>query len=601
MNNDKNYRRKYVTYGFTILIFVVFIIRLFYLQVIDKTYRENAESNAIYRQTIYPTRGLIYDRNGELLVTNQSVYDISVIVNEIDKNFDTIAFCNISNITIEDFRLFAQSVRKDRKRNNNIPHVLVAQLSSKDIAPLQESLYRFPGVYIVKRTLRDYPYDCACHILGYIGEVSQNEIEKSDYYSLGDYIGKSGIEKSHESLLRGEKGVECLARDSRGRIKGSYRNGENDKNATSGKDIMISLDLQLQLLAEKLLTNKVGSVVAIEPSTGEVLALVSSPNWSPKQLVGNSRASYNQLQNDVNRPLLNRATQAQYSPGSTFKPMMALFGLNEGVITPKTKYPCNGRASTPIRCTHFHHAMPDVGDALEQSCNPFFWQLFRDFLSKRKRDESIRDKFTKWYNYARDFGFGQIFAKADILEQAKGSVPSVETYDKIYHKNWNAYTVKSLSIGQGELLVTPLQLANFSATIANEGFYITPHLLKENTMKWEKHQCLISDTSYYHLVKNGMKRVMLYGTGKWYHTPLVDVCGKTGTVENIHGKDHAVFIGFAPQENPQIAIAVVVENAGFGATWACPIASLLMEQYLTKDVSRTWIVERIANTDLINN
>ena len=601
MNNDKNYRRKYITYGLTIFIFVIFVIRLFYLQIIEKTNKESAESNAIFRQTIYPTRGLIYDRNGELLVANQSVYDISVIVNEIDKNFDTLAFCNISNITIDDFRLFSKNIRKDRKKNNNIPHVLISQLSPKDIAPLQESLYRFPGVYIVKRTLRDYPYECACHILGYIGEVSQDEIERSDYYSLGDYIGKIGVEKRYEDLLRGVKGVECLARDSRGRIKGSYKNGANDKNATSGEDIMISLDVQLQLLAEKLLTNKVGSVVAIEPSSGEILALVSSPNWSPKQLVGNNRTSYNRLQNDVNRPLLNRATQAQYAPGSTFKPLMALLCLHEGTITPTTKYSCNGKASTPIRCTHFHHAMPTVEDAIEQSCNPFFWQAFRDFLTKRKRDESIRDRFQKWYDYVRDFGLGKSLAQTDITEQSNGSVPSVETYDKIYHKNWNAYTVKSLSIGQGELLVTPLQLANYVATIANEGFYITPHLLKDDEVKWEKHQCLLNDTSYYHIVKNGMRRVMLYGTGKWYNTPLIDVCGKTGTVENVHGKDHAVFIGFAPQNNPQIAIAVVVENAGFGATWACPIASLLMEQYITKNISRGWIVDRIVNTDLINN
>ena len=605
MINDPHYKRRYVISGIAILIVLVYIIRLFYLQIIDQSTSDQADNNALVKQTIYPSRGLIFDRNGELLVFNQPIYEITLVMREMGKDWDTLAFCQCLQISRDEFDSRIVEI-KDKRKNRGYsrwtPQVFMSQLKKEDIATLQESLVWFPGVQIQKRTLRDYTYKAAAHVLGSVGEVNQNDIDGDPYYARGDYSGRDGLERTYEKQLRGEKGVEILMRDSKGRMQGSYQNGELDKTAVSGLDLYTTLDIQLQLLAEELLEGKVGSAVAIEPKTGEILALVSNPSWNPKVLVGKERSrNYNLLLNDPTKPLMNRATQATYPPGSTFKTIQALICLDQGAITPHTLYPCSGPQSTPIKCTHHHGSPVALDKAIEQSCNPYFWCAFRDLLQKDgygTGNENFRHRYELWRDAVVSFGLGQRFTDTDINEQAVGKIPTLKEYDRTYGKTgWKAITVRSLSIGQGEILVTPLQLANQAAIIANEGYYITPHLNRNDSMKSHKHTVVV-DSVYFPLVKDGMARVMEYGTGRWYPIEGITTAGKTGTAQNPHGKDHAIFIGFAPVEDPQIAVAVVVENAGFGATWACPVASLMIEQYLTRQVKRTGLKKKIAEAVL---
>ena len=605
MINDNNYKRRYVISGIAVVVVVVYIFRLFFLQIIDSTGSDKADSNALVRQTIYPSRGLIYDRNGALLVFNQPIYEVTMIMREMGNNFDTTAFCKTLSISREAFDTRIADI-KNRKKNRGYsgytPQVFLSQLKKEDVATLQESLFRFPGVQIRKRTLRDYAYNAAAHVLGSVGEVSQDDIDKDPYYSRGDYAGRHGLELTYEGALRGEKGVEVLMRDSKGRLQGSYHNGALDKPAQAGKDLTITLDIQLQMLAEELLANKVGSAVAIEPQTGEILALVSSPAWNPAMLVGRERnANYNELLNDPAKPLLNRATQATYPPGSTFKTVQALVCLQEQGIHTQTKYPCSGPASTPMKCTHHHGSPVSLEEAIEQSCNPYFWCAFRDMLQQGgygEENENFRHNYERWREDMLAFGFGQRFEDSDVGYQATGSIPTTRFYDKYYGKTgWKAITIRSLSIGQGEVLVTPLQLANQAAMIANKGFFITPHLNKADSMQLHRHQTPI-DSAYFNVVQEGMHRVMTNGTGRWYQIPGIESAGKTGTVQNPHGKDHAIFIGFAPLDKPQIAVAVVVENVGFGSTWAAPVASMMMEQYLCGNVSRNELRKRYTNYEL---
>ena len=593
MINDPHYRRRYVISGIAIVIVVTYIIRLFYLQVIDQSTADQADNNALVRQTIYPSRGLIYDRNGELLVFNQPIYDVTMILRDMSKPFDTLSFCQCLNISREEYETRMADM-KDTKKNKGFstwtPQVFMNQLKKEDVAALQEALYMFPGIHIRKRTLRDYTYDAAAHVLGSVGEVNQNDIDRDDYYARGDYSGRDGLEYTYEKQLRGEKGVQVLMRDSRGRLQGSYQEGRLDQPAKAGTDMQVTIDIKLQMLAEELLHNKMGSAVAIEPKTGEILALVSNPAWNPKVLVGKERgANYSRLLNDPSQPLYNRATQATYPPGSTFKTIQALVCLDQGAITPNTLYPCSGPQSTPIKCTH-HHGSPVAFDrAIEQSCNPYFWCAFRDLLQKDgygKDNKDFKHRYELWRNAVMEFGLGQKFSDTDLSEQSSGKVPTSKEYDKTYGPvGWKAITIRSLSIGQGEILVTPLQLANQAAAIANEGYYITPHLNKNDSMLTHRHDIAIQK-KYFKEVKNGMMRVMQYGTGRHYAIDSLHMAGKTGTAQNPHGNDHAIFIGFAPAEDPQIAVAVVVENAGFGATWAAPVACLMMEQYLNGDIKR---------------
>ena len=599
MINDQYYRRRYVISGIAVLIVLVYIVRLFYLQIIDQSTKDQADNNALVKHIIYPSRGLIYDRNGELLVFNQPIYEITMTMREMGKDWDTTAFCRCLDISREEFDERLVEI-KDRRKNRGYsrwtPQVFMSQLKKEDIATLQEELFLFPGVDIQKRTLRDYTYKAAAHVLGSVGEVSQNDIDRDDYYIRGDYSGRDGLEHTYEKQLRGEKGVEVLMRDVKGRIQGSYQDGELDRTAKAGMDLYTTLDIKLQLLAEELLAGKIGSAVAIEPKTGEILALVSNPGWNPKVLVGKERSkNYNKLLHDPTKPLMNRATQAMYPPGSTFKTIQSLVCLEQGAITPNTLYPCSGPNSSPIKCTHHHGSPVALDRAIEQSCNPYFWCAFRDLLNK---DKDIHKPYEKWRNAVMQFGLGQKFTDTDLAEQSSGSIPSTQLYDKFYGKDgWKAITIRSLSIGQGEILVTPLQLANQTACIANEGYYISPHLNKNDSMRIHRHNLDIHK-HHFEVVKEGMNRVMIYGTGRHYAVDSLHMAGKTGTVQNPHGRDHAIFIGFAPVEDPQIAVAVVVENAGFGATWACPVASMMIEQYLTGEVKRKDLRRRIGETVL---
>jgi len=603
--NDPNYRRQYVISGIAIVVVLTYIIRLFYLQIIDQSTKDQADNNALVKQTIYPSRGLIYDRDSTLLVFNQPIYEVTMTMREMGKDWDTLFFCHCLQISRAEFEDRIAEI-KDKKKNRGYsrwtPQVFMSHLKKEDIATLQESLFLFPGIQIHKRTLRDYACKAAAHVLGSVGEVNQNDIDRDPYYVRGDYSGRDGLERTYEKQLRGEKGVEVLMRDVRGRIQGSYQDGQLDRTAIAGTDLYTTLDIRLQQLAEELLAGKIGSAVAIEPATGEILALVSNPSWNPKVLVGKERSkNYNLLLNDPTKPLMNRATQAMYPPGSTFKTIQSLVCLQQGAITPNTLYPCSGPQSTPIKCTHHHGSPVALDRAIEQSCNPYYWCAFRDLLQKDgygKDNKDFRHRYELWREAVMRFGLGQRFTDTDLGEQASGSIPSIKLFDKFYGKTgWKAITIRSLSIGQGEILVTPLQLANQAAAIANGGYYISPHLNRSDSMRIHRHNVEI-DKRHFEVVKEGMHRVMQYGTGRHYAIDSLMMAGKTGTVQNPHGRDHAIFIGFAPIDNPQIAVAVVVENAGFGATWACPIATMMMEQYLLGDLKRKELKNRIANSVL---
>lgn len=609
MINDTLQSRRYVVAGIISSVILIYIIQLFSIQIIDSRYKKGADSNAFLRKTLFPPRGLIYDRNHNLLVYNRPAFDIALIIREIH-NLDTVAFCNAMNIS-KDFFIQRIAEIKDRHKNpgysSYTPQLFMTQLSIEDVAEFQQSMYKFPGFYIQNRTLREYTYPSAAHVLGSIGEVSQYMIDQDDYYSPGDYAGRDGLEYTYEEALRGEKGVEILLRDARGRIKGKYENGKYDVAPKAGQNLTLTLDIKLQMLAEKLLTGKVGSVVAIEPSTGEILAMASSPTYNPSLLVGRERSkNYMQLVHDPTKPLMNRATQAQYSPGSTFKTVETLVLQQMGGINENTMFACNGPESWPIRCTHHHGSPVSLLNAIEQSCNPYFWNAFRVTLEKNgygPQNEYFRNNYAIWRNKVEKFGLGHKFTDSDIYDQSGGYVPTINFYDKVYRgpRGWRAITIRSLSIGQGEILTTPLQLANVMAAIANQGYFITPHLNRCDSMKRHIHQCDI-DKQYFPVDFEGMARVFEYGTARASKLDGIDMCGKTGTADNSHGKPHSIFVGFAPRQHPKIAIAVVVENAGYGATYAAPIFSLLVEQYLKGKIERTdlenYITNIVTNSDV---
>ena len=603
MINDNFYKRQYVISGMAIFVVIAYIALLFNMQVIE-TSSGSVDGNAIIKQTIYPARGLIYDRNDSLLVYNQPIYEVMMTMNEMSKDFDTLAFCHLLRI---DKQMFDQRIEDlhDTRKNPGwstwTQQVFMSQLKKEDVAQLQEELYKFRGVEIRNRTIRNYNCDVAAHILGSIGEVNWDDIKADDYYKMGDYSGRDGIERTYERELRGEKGVRKLLRDSRGRIKGHYKDGEEDIPAKAGQDMQLTIDIRLQQIAEQLLHGKIGSIVAIEPSTGEVLALASSPTWQPQMMIGKERSkNYLKLLHDKSRPLFNRATQATYPPGSTFKTIQALVCLDDHVITPNTQYVCNGHASQPIKCTHSHGSPVTLLNGIEQSCNPYFWNAFRDYLQKgnngSKNSKELHQRYNQWRDHVMTFGLGHRFDDSDIMPQKGGNIPSEDFYNRMYgERGWKALTIKSLSIGQGEILVTPLQMANQTATIANGGYYISPHLNRNDSMKTHIHQTGI-DRHYFELVREGMARVMTNGTGRRYSITDVQICGKTGTAQNSHGKDHSIFIGFAPKDDPKIAVAVVVENAGYGATWAVPIATLVMEYYLKGEIEHTDLFQRMTTS-----
>ena len=608
MLRDQYKNRSIAVRGVLALIVLVFIVRLLTLQ-LSGDYKDIAEGNAFYRKTLYAPRGLIYDRNGKLLVYNQPTYDLMVTVKEMrdaareGNPLDTAELCALVGMTVEQFEERMEEIKNLRKNpgySQLTPQRFMTQLSPVEYAVLQEQLRKFPGFSVQSRTLRNYNYPYAAHVLGAIGEVSQRMIDRDPYYRQGDYAGVSGIERSYERELRGENGVEILLRDARGRIKGRYKDGAEDRMPVAGKNLITTIDIDLQMLAEDLLQGKTGSIVAIEPETGEILAMASSPAWNPSHMVGRLRSKYYPiLLNDDTKPLLNRATQGTYSPGSTFKTLQALVCLQEGAITTETRYPCNGPGSVPIKCTHHHGSPVSLGNAIEQSCNPYFWQAYRDLLEMNgygEGNENFKAQYEVWREHILSFGLGPKFEDTDIAEQSDGGVPTIKTYNKWYgERGWRALTIRSNAIGQGEVVVTPLQLANAAAVIANGGYYITPHLNRNDSMKAHRHETTI-DARHFEAVREGMWRVCEYGTGRFYKIPDVEMCGKTGTKDYSQGKHHSIFFGFAPKDEPRIAIAVVIENAGFGSVWASPIASLCIEQYLKGHVERKALEERMKTS-----
>ena len=589
--------RKYVLIVSVLLVLLIFIIRLFSLQILNNDYKAWADSNAFLKRTIYPARGIIYDRNGKLLVYNQPTYDVMIIMREVQE-FDTLDFCNIVGITKDQFLNRIKDVKNKRLNpgySSYVPQVFISQLSAQECGVLQEKLYKFPGFYIQNRTIREYNYPNGALLLGDLGEVSVSDLKADDYYVRGDYSGRSGIEKSYEKELRGIKGMEILLRDAHGRIKGKYEEGKHDLPPISGKNLTLSIDMDLQAYGEKLMQNKLGGIVMIEPSTGEVLCMVSSPTFDPNLLVGRLRGKHHsELEKDPLKPLFNRPLMAQYPPGSTFKPTQGLIFLQEGVITPETRFTCahgyTFRGGKPA--CHGHPSPINLTGAISTSCNSFFPWGLHYMLDDRKYYKSVQEAFDVWKDYMVSMGYGYKLG-IDLPGEKRGYIPNSKVYDKIYRGRWNSSTIISIAIGQGEILATPLQICNLAATVANQGYFITPHVVKDiqgsslDSIYTEKRYTGV-DTKYYSYIAQGMRGAVAgsdYGaTCRGANLPDIEVCGKTGTAENPHGKDHSIFMGYAPYKEPKVAIAVFVENAGFGVTYAVPIGRLMIEKYLRGNI-----------------
>ena len=582
-------KRRLVIGWVATIIVVVYIARLFMLQLMSDDYKKNADSNAFLKRIEFPSRGVIYDRTGKLMVYNQPAYDIMVVMNEAKGRTDTAEFCRSIGITEEWFVQRMNDIKDRGKNPGYSPYtqqIFMSQLSDKEFSIFQEKMYRFPGFYVQRRTVREYRYPYAGHVLGDVAEVSPSDIEEDDYYQPGDYIGKQGVERSYEKQLRGQKGVQILLRDAHGRVQGKYMNGAYDQKPIAGKDLTLSIDLDLQALGERLLEGKIGSIVAIEPSTGEVLCMVSSPSYDPRLMIGRQRGkNQKELSLDPWKPLLNRSIMGQYPPGSTFKTSQGLTFLTEGIITTETRYPCSRGfryGSLKVGC-HGHAAPLPLVPALSTSCNGYFcWGLYH-MLGNRKKYKTVQDAMNTWRDYMVSMGFGYKLG-VDLPGEKRGLIPNAQFYDNAYKGSWNGLTIISIAIGQGEVNLTPLQIANLGATIANRGYYYVPHVVRKvkgeplDTTFTRRHYTKASRYAYDYVVK-GMRSSVMGGTCKRLNRSDIIICGKTGTAQN-RGHDHSVFMGFAPMDNPKIAIAVYVENGGFGAEYGVPIGGLMIEQYL---------------------
>lgn len=590
-------KRRFVVGGLVLLILLIYVIRLFFLQVVEQKYKIMAQDNAFLTRTVYPARGMIYDRNGELLVYNQPAYDLVVTMREVNE-LDTLDLCNTLGITRE---VFDERMREIKDRNKNpgyssyTQQTFATQLSIQDYAKLQQRMFKYKGFEIRPRTIRQYKYAIAPHILGNIREVSAKEMQKDRYYQRGDYTGDLGVEKSYETYLRGEKGKEILLRDAHGRIKGHFEDGKYDSSPVAGRNLTLSIDADLQAYAESLMVNKVGALVAIEPKTGEILAMVSSPSYDPRLLVGRQRGrNYKALANDPYKPLYDRAVSASYPPGSTFKPTQGLIGLQDGAITAQTVLPCHGgfvMGNFRMGC-HDGNAAWTIVPAISGSCNGYFgWCLVH--ILNNKKYASIQDSFEAWKNYMVSMGYGYKLG-VDIPGETRGFIPNRAYYNKAFRtEKWKPINVISISIGQGEILATPLQIANLAATIANRGYYYSPHVIKEiqdtiipDTFNIQ-HKTMIDPINYEWIVK-GMRAAATGGTvfrSGNMDPEGIELCGKTGTAQNPHGRDHSVFMGFAPMNDPKIAVCCFVENGGFGATFGVPIGTLVIEKYINGKIS----------------
>lgn len=594
MKRDYNLeRRKYVIGGAVLVVALLFIVRLFVLQIMSDDYKKHADSNAFLKKVQYPSRGVIYDRTDKLLVYNQPAYDIMVVMKEIT-SLDTLDLCRTLQITPDFLRKRFRDLKNRKLNPGYSPYtnqVFLSQLSAEECGVFQEKQFKFPGFYIQRRTIRQYNYNAGAHILGDIAEVSKSEMEADEYYAPGDFIGKLGVESFYEKQLRGEKGVEVLLRDAHGRIQGNYMDGAFDKPSVPGKNLTLSLDIELQMLGERLLEGKIGSIVAIEPSTGEVLCLVSSPTYDPRLMVGRNRGK-NHLEMARNpwKPLLNRAIMGTYPPGSTFKTTQALTFLQEGIITTGTSYSCVGGFSyrgLHVGC-HGHPSPLSLIPAIATSCNGYFcWGVYY-MIGARQKYGSVQKAMNTWRDYMVSMGFGYTLG-IDLPGEKRGMIPNAGYYDKAYRGSWNGLTIISIAIGQGEVTATPLQIANLGATIANRGYFITPHVVKQIegeplAPEYKEKRYTMVDKVHYDEVVEGMRNAVLGGTCRAANLPDIEVCGKTGTAQN-HGRDHSAFMGFAPMNNPKIAIAVYVENGGWGATYGVPIGKLMIEKYLKGKLS----------------
>lgn len=591
--------RKYIVIGAMGLIMFILLCRLFYLQLIENSYKDAADNNALRYITEHPDRGLIYDRNDSLMVYNEAAYDLMVVPNEL-REFDTLDLCKALNI---DKETLIKRLEKAKSYSPMIPSIFEQQMSKEVCGSLQEKLFKFPGFFVQNRTLRSYPSPIAAHILGYIGEVSSNIIEDDPYYQMGDYIGISGIEKAYEDDLRGIKGRRIVLVDVHNREKGRYKNGKEDVKAQPGKDLWCTIDMKLQAYGERLMQGKKGSIVAIEPSTGEILCIVSSPSYDPNLLVGKNRGNnYVKLIRDsIKVPLFNRALMASYPPGSTFKLANGLIALQEGIINKSTSYYCGGGYNIGSHTVGCHHSgATNIVTAVQMSCNTFFCRAFYNIVSNKKKYGSVQEGYTVWRNYINNLGFGQKF-DTDLPYELKGTIPSSDYFDRKYNGHWNGNSIVSMGIGQGEAGTTPLQMANLLCIIANHGYYIKPHIVKAIGDKDKLNQQFSEpiqsgiDPKHFPPIIKGMEMVMKQGTASIANVADMKIAGKTGTAQNPHGEDHSVFACFAPTNNPEIALFVLVENGGWGGTVAAPIATLMLEYYIKGEISRPDVEKNILS------
>lgn len=600
---NKYTHRKTVISAIILCVCCIYIIRLFYMQVLDDSFQVKAMMNSQRIATQYPARGLIFDRNHKLLVENQPAYDLMVIPRQV-KVFDTTELVDVLGIEKE---TLVKSLAKCRRYSPYKASVLISQITADKYAVLQEKLYKYPGFFMQTRTLRKYNVSHSADVFGYIGEVSQTHIDRDTTYAMGDYIGISGLERTYEKLLKGTKGEKILLVDNYNRIKGSYKDGEYDKPAIVGQNLTTTLDIDLQEYAYKLMKNKRGGIVAIEPSTGEILLKVSSPGYDPQLMIGLERGkNFRKLNSDPNTPLIDRTVSGAYPPGSTFKTLQALYGLKESVITPETCFECLGKARTyigasPMGC-HNHNSPLNLYQAIQQSCNPYFVNVWRRILENKKY-ESVRDAYIAWREFISSFGLGSKICP-DFTNEVSGSVPAPIVYDHKYRtKDWRWSYITSLSIGQGELLLTPLQITNMACAIANRGYYITPHIVRplEGMNNQIVKHTIDCDRKYFDIVIEGMAMAASAGTARGASIDSIIFCGKTGTAQNPHGDDHSIFMAFAPKDNPKIAIGIYIENGGFGAHYAVPIGGLIMEKYLKGEISprKKAIEERMLNSNLL--
>ena len=601
--------RKLLLAGLTLIIGILFISRLFQLQVINTSYQRLSDNNAILEISDYPERGFIYDRNGKLLVANQPAYDVMIIPENVIP-FDTLSFCELTGISKEKL---IKSLKKARQFSKRLPSVIVNQISKETYATLQEQMWKYEGFFIQKKSLRDYRINFGANVLGYISEVNNNDLKYDSYYQQGELIGRQGIEKSYENELRGEKGKRFLQKDRFNRIIGEYKNNTFDVEPKVAKNIYLTLDATLQEYGEYLMQNKRGGIVAIEPSTGEILALVSAPSYNPNLLVGRDRSkNYRKLAQDtLAKPLFDRGLQALYPPGSPFKTLNALIALQEGVITPETQFKCNKghfyARGAFMECHCRRGSRNDLLKGIYQSCNTYFANTYKKIINKYETpDKGVN----QWNSHLKSFGLGN-YLGYDLSVGKRGFIPNASYYNSWYKEGgWKAPTIISNAIGQGEVLTTPIQLANFTAAIANRGYYYTPHFLRSVSGDSIQQKFLRKNTSidpeHFEVVIDGMHKVIERGTAKIARIKGIEVCGKTGTAENftkIDGvrtqlTDHSVFIAFAPKEDPKIAIAVFIENGYWGGRWAAPIASLMLEQYINKEVKRSWLEKRMVEGSL---